>query len=118
MLGTVSANAASVARLKNTVRYTGQYEGPDDTYLGLRGLRTLAVRLERHYQSGLAIARWIVDQHHGSIEVQSRSGQGASFAVKIPLSSIEAKVDRACAQFFVADGAAHAGAGTWRWHQA
>jgi heavy metal sensor kinase len=44
---------------------------------------------------GLAIARWIVDQHHGSIEVQSRSGQGASFAVKIPLSSIEAKVDRA-----------------------
>jgi len=59
MLGTVSANAASVARLKNTVRYTGQCEGPDDTYLGLRGLRTLAVRLERHYQSGLAIARWL-----------------------------------------------------------
>jgi cysteine-S-conjugate beta-lyase len=59
MLGTVSANAASVARFKNTVRYTGQCEGPDDTYLGLRGLRTLAVRLERHYQSGLAIARWL-----------------------------------------------------------
>jgi cysteine-S-conjugate beta-lyase len=59
MLGTVSANAASVASLKNTVRYTGQCEGPDDTYLGLRGLRTLAVRLERHYRSGLAIARWL-----------------------------------------------------------
>jgi cysteine-S-conjugate beta-lyase len=59
MLGAVSANATSVARLKNTVRYTGQCEGPDDTYLGLRGLRTLAVRLERHYQSGLAIARWL-----------------------------------------------------------
>ena len=62
MLGTVSANAASVARLKNTVRYTGQCEGPDDTYLGLRGLRTLAVRLERHYQSGLAIARWLQER--------------------------------------------------------
>jgi cysteine-S-conjugate beta-lyase len=59
MLGAVSANAASLARLKNTVRYTGQCEGPDDAYLGLRGLRTLAVRLERHCQSGLAIARWL-----------------------------------------------------------
>jgi cysteine-S-conjugate beta-lyase len=62
MLGAVSANATSVARLKNAVRYTGQCEGPDDTYLGLRGLRTLAVRLERHYQSGLAIARWLEER--------------------------------------------------------
>ena len=59
MLGTVSANAATLARLKNTVRHTGQCEGPDDVYLGLRGLRTLAIRLERHQQSGLAIARWL-----------------------------------------------------------
>jgi len=59
MLGTVSANAATVARLKNTVRHTGQCEGPDDVYLGLRGLRTLAIRLERHQKSGLAVARWL-----------------------------------------------------------
>jgi cysteine-S-conjugate beta-lyase len=59
MLGTISANAAVVTRLKNTVRHTGQCEGPDDVYLGLRGLRTLAIRLERHQQSGLAIARWL-----------------------------------------------------------
>jgi cystathionine beta-lyase len=59
MLGTVSANAASVAALKNTVRLTGLHEAPDDTFLGLRGLRTLAVRLDRHYQSGLAVARWL-----------------------------------------------------------
>jgi len=59
MLGTVSANAATIARLKNTVRYTGQCEGPDDVYLGLRGLRTLAIRLERHQKSGLAVARWL-----------------------------------------------------------
>ena len=43
---------------------------------------------------GLAIAHWIVDQHHGSIEVQSRSGQGSTFAVKIPLSSVGTKIDR------------------------
>jgi cysteine-S-conjugate beta-lyase len=59
MLGTVSVNAATVASLKNTVRHTGQCEGPDDAYLGLRGLRTLAVRLERHQASGLAVARWL-----------------------------------------------------------
>ena len=59
MLGTVSANAATVAALKNTVRLSGLCEGPDDVYLGLRGLRTLGVRLERHYESGLAVARWL-----------------------------------------------------------
>jgi cystathionine beta-lyase len=59
MLGTVSANAATVAALKNTVRYTGLHEAPDDTYLALRGLRTLGIRLDRHYESGLAVARWL-----------------------------------------------------------
>ncbi len=59
MLGTVSANAATVANLKNTVRLSGLCEGPDDVYLGLRGLRTLSVRLERHHRSGLAVARWL-----------------------------------------------------------
>jgi cystathionine beta-lyase len=59
MLGTVSANAGTVAELKNTVRLTGLCEGPDDVYLGLRGLRTLGIRLDRHYQSGLAVARWL-----------------------------------------------------------
>jgi cystathionine beta-lyase len=62
MLGTVSANAATVAALKNTVRYTGLHEAPDDTYLGLRGLRTLSVRLERHYRSGLEVARWLAQR--------------------------------------------------------
>ena len=59
MLGTVSASGATVAALKNTVRLLGLCEGPDDVYLGLRGLRTLGVRLDRHYASGLAVARWL-----------------------------------------------------------
>ena len=37
----------------------GRCVGPDDVYLGLRGLRTLAVRLDRHIKSGLAVARWL-----------------------------------------------------------
>ena len=59
MLGTVSANAATVAALRNTVRYTGLHEAPDDTYLALRGLRTLGIRLDRHFGSGVAVARWL-----------------------------------------------------------
>jgi cystathionine beta-lyase len=59
MLGTVSANAAHVAPLKQTTFLYGLCEGPDDVYLGLRGLRTLAVRLERHFKSGLEVARWL-----------------------------------------------------------
>jgi cystathionine beta-lyase/cystathionine gamma-synthase len=34
------------------------YAAPDD-YLALRGTRTLAVRLEQHYRSGLEMARWL-----------------------------------------------------------
>jgi len=59
MLGTISANAEQVAALKQATFLYGLCEGPDDVYLGLRGLRTLAVRLERHFKSGLEIARWL-----------------------------------------------------------
>lgn len=58
MLGTVSANAAVWPKLKETVTQLGLCVGPDDIYLALRGLRTLGVRLRRHQESGLEIARW------------------------------------------------------------
>jgi cystathionine beta-lyase len=59
MFGCVSANASTVAALKDTVYTMGLCVGPDDMYLAQRGLRTLGVRLERHYQSGLRMARWL-----------------------------------------------------------
>jgi cystathionine beta-lyase len=59
MLGTVSANKESLQRLKDTAFTMGLCVGPDDMNLGLRGIRTLAVRLARHHQSGLAVARWL-----------------------------------------------------------
>jgi signal transduction histidine kinase len=42
---------------------------------------------------GLAIAEWIVQQHHGSITVQSSIGNGSSFIVSIPLQTKPARVD-------------------------
>jgi cystathionine beta-lyase len=62
MLGTISANAALWPRLKETVTTMGLCVGPDDMYLALRGLRTLGVRLERHRQSALLVARWLRDR--------------------------------------------------------
>ena len=35
---------------------------------------------------GLAITKWIVDAHGGSIEARSREGEGSSFVVRLPLA--------------------------------
>jgi cystathionine beta-lyase len=58
MLGTVSANRATWPRLRETVEAMGLCVGPDDMYLGLRGLRTMGVRLAQHHASGMKVARW------------------------------------------------------------
>jgi cystathionine beta-lyase len=62
MLGTVTCTDAAWPRLRSHTYDTGQTAGPDDVYLAQRGLRTLAVRLERHWQHGVALAQWIGQQ--------------------------------------------------------
>ena len=62
MLGTVSANPATWERLRDTVHALGLCVGPDDIYLGLRGLRTMGVRLAQHHQAGLKVARWLAER--------------------------------------------------------
>jgi cystathionine beta-lyase len=62
MLGTVSANARTLTRLNDTVHLLGLCVGPDDIYLGLRGLRTMGVRLAQHHRSGLQVARWLQER--------------------------------------------------------
>lgn len=62
LLGTVSANAETWERLHQTHITMGCCAAPDDVYQVLRGLRTMGVRLERHQQSALAIARWLEGQ--------------------------------------------------------
>ena len=59
MLGTVSANSKTWAGLHELVGTMGLCVGPDDMFLGLRGLRTMGVRLAQHHKSGLAVARWL-----------------------------------------------------------
>ena len=62
MLGTVSANKATWQRLADTVHALGLCVGPDDVYLGLRGLRTMGVRLAHHHQAGMKVARWLAER--------------------------------------------------------
>ncbi len=42
--------------LQNSV---GAIQGPFDSYLALRGLKTLAIRLERHCGNAMALAEWL-----------------------------------------------------------
>jgi cystathionine beta-lyase len=62
MLGSVAASKATWQRLHDTAGISGICVGPDDMFLGLRGLRTMAVRLARHQDSGLAVARWFAQR--------------------------------------------------------
>ncbi len=59
MLGAVTANARAAKHVDNAKEALGTCPGSEETYLGLRGLRTLDVRLERHQRSGLAVAEWL-----------------------------------------------------------
>jgi cystathionine beta-lyase len=59
MQGTVAANKATWGRVKATVYEMGLCVGPDDMFLGMRGLRTMGVRLAQHQEAGMKVARWL-----------------------------------------------------------
>ena len=62
MLGSVTATDDYWDKLDRTARLYGQSVGADDAYLAARGLRTMGVRLRRHEDSAIKIARWLQDQ--------------------------------------------------------
>jgi len=62
MFGTISANAETWPVIAETIRLLGICAGPDDVFMALRGLRTLAVRLAQHYHSGIEMARWLASR--------------------------------------------------------
>jgi cystathionine gamma-lyase len=51
--------ADEIAFLQNSV---GAIAGPFDSFLAMRGLKTLALRMERHCSNALEIARWLEEQ--------------------------------------------------------
>lgn len=60
MMGAITtATQTDFKRVKRQLALLGDAVAPDDCYLALRGLRTLAVRLERHQATGLKLAQWL-----------------------------------------------------------
>ena len=63
MLGVVNCiDESHYKSVKQAAVMLGYCAGPDDAYLGLRGLRTLGQRLPVHEKNGLALANWLAEQ--------------------------------------------------------
>lgn len=111
MLGVLTCKSESVWwRIKNWTTMSGVAAGSEETYLGLRGLRTLGVRMRQHQESGLKVARWLQSRPevarviHPALpgspghEIWKRDFLGASglFAVELkpcPQEAVNALVD-------------------------
>lgn len=59
MLGLMVTREEHYRLLRECAWQFGQCAGPDDVYLGLRGVRSLPVRLRQHEAAGLELARWL-----------------------------------------------------------
>jgi cystathionine gamma-lyase len=55
----VGAKQEIVDQIRFLQNAVGAISGPFDSFLALRGLKTLALRMQRHSENGLAIARWL-----------------------------------------------------------
>ncbi len=99
----VTGDADIYDRLKFLQNAVGPVPGPFDAYLFLRGIKTLAVRMERHAQNAAMIARFLQDDarvatvwypglaSHPGHEVASRQMSGFGGMVSfLPVGGVEA----------------------------
>jgi cysteine-S-conjugate beta-lyase len=68
MMGTIACNEKTYAKVQDSAGSFGLCAGPDDVYLALRGLRTIGVRMDRHNDNGLKMAKWL-ESHPEVIKV-------------------------------------------------
>ena len=62
IVGREARHAAIRERLGFLQNAVGAIAGPFDSFLTLRGVKTLALRMERHCSSALALAQWLAQQ--------------------------------------------------------
>ena len=112
---TDEATAAELAYLQNAV---GAVPGPFDAWLTLRGVKTLDVRMERHGQNAMAVARFLAEHpavaevaypglaEHPGHELASRqmSGFGGMVSFRVAAGVTAAKrIAEATELFFLAE---------------
>ncbi len=61
------ANAALAERMAFLQNAVGAVAGPFDSFLALRGLKTLALRMQRHCENALELAHWL--QAHPKVKI-------------------------------------------------
>ena len=59
MLGIVTAGERAAKQLQKMHWLIGDCAGSEEIFLGLRGLRTMDLRLRQHHAAGLEIAKWL-----------------------------------------------------------
>ncbi len=116
--GAVCADAATAAELAWLQNAAGAVPGPFDCFLTLRGLKTLAVRMERHCDNAEAVAAFLADHpavthvlypgledhpgHELAARQMRRSGGMVSFRVAGGLPAAR-KVAESTELFFLAE---------------
>jgi cystathionine beta-lyase/cystathionine gamma-synthase len=60
--GAIAGSVSLIEEVNRLMRLWGQAIDPHSAWLVDRGLRTLAVRMERHNANGLALARWAAER--------------------------------------------------------
>ena len=103
----MTSDEARFTRLKFLQKSAGAVPGPWDCWLTLRGVKTLAVRMERHQENALAVARFL-ESHpavarvhypglpsHPQFELACRQARGHGGMVSFRLKGGEAEARRA-----------------------
>ncbi|MEU1519002.1 PLP-dependent aspartate aminotransferase family protein [Streptomyces sp. NPDC005811] len=62
LLGLITGTLDALAGVRAYCDRSGTHAAPDTCWLTLRGLRTLAVRMEHHQRSALTVAQWLTSQ--------------------------------------------------------
>ncbi len=109
MLGATTANERAWPLLKRAQTVLGMCPGTEEVFLGLRGIRTMEIRLRQHMAAALHVAAWLRDRpevaevlHPGlpgapGHDIWARDFRGSCGLFSIVL----APVDEACVDAFL-----------------
>ena len=62
MLGVITTNKKYAKQIRESAHNLGSCPGPEDIYLGIRGLKTLSIRLKKHQENAMKIIEWLLRQ--------------------------------------------------------